>query len=205
MSEFDRSTRYEASTSPGGGARLFAVRVINYLTNEIISHVPSFRLRHLWYRRVLNVAIGRGAGIHLGCYVWFYSPGQMRQDGLRIGAYTRINRGCCLDARGSITIGDNVSVSRDTLILSAYHLVEDPDFAVASRPVIIDDHVWIGARATIMPGVHVGRGAVVAAGAVVTRDVDPLTIVGGIPARPIGKRPETATHYVISQPLPLFE
>jgi len=186
-------------------ARLFAVRVVNYVTNEVISHVPSFRLRHLWYRAVLGAQIGQGAGIHLGCYLWFYSPRQVRRDGLRIGAFTRINRGCCLDARGSITLGDNVSISRDTMILTAYHQPDDPGFAVASRPVVIEDHVWIGARAMIMPGVRVGRGSVVAAGAVVTRDVAPLTIVAGMPARPIGTRPDAATWYDIDQPLPLFE
>ena len=62
---------------------------------------------------------------------------------------------------------------------------------------MIEDHVWIGTRATILPGVTLGRGCVVAAGAVVTRDVPPLAIVGGVPAKVIGARPDEATHYVL--------
>jgi len=185
--------------------RLFAVRLLNYLTNEVVSHVPSFRLRGLWYRRVLGVALDRSAGVHLGCYVWFYGPSQLRRDGLHIGARSRINRGCCLDARGALRIGADVSVSRDVVILTASHGVADPAFAVEIRPVAIEDHAWIGTRAMVMPGVTIGRGAVVAAGAVVTRDVAPCTIVGGVPARPIGTRPEAATRYVLDNAFPLFE
>ena len=71
--------------------------------------------------------------------------------------------------------------------------------------MVIEDNVWVGTRATILPGVTLGRGCVVAAGAVVTRDVPPLVIVGGVPARPIGTRPERPRHYVLDSAFPLFE
>jgi maltose O-acetyltransferase len=71
--------------------------------------------------------------------------------------------------------------------------------------VSIEDYVWLGARAVILPGVTVGRGAVVAAGSVVTKNVPPLTIVAGIPARPVGMRDSAATVYELDWPLPLFE
>lgn len=191
--------------SARGGLRLFTIRVINYLTNYVVCHIPSFALRRVWYRRVLGVKFGAHAGIHLGCYIWFYGPGQLRRDGLTIGAYSRINRDCCLDARGPLRIGDNVSVSPEVTILTAFHRMDDPTFRVETRPVVIEDYAWIGTRATILAGVTLGRGSVVAAGAVVTRDVAPLEIVGGIPARPIGTRPEEAIGYTLDGPFPLFE
>jgi maltose O-acetyltransferase len=81
-----------------------------------------------------------------------------------------------------------VSISPDVTVLTSQHLYDDPTFALVSRPVVIEDYVWIGTRAMVMPGVTIGRGAVVAAGAVVTKDVAPLEVVGGVPARPIGRR-----------------
>jgi maltose O-acetyltransferase len=188
----------------GAGARLFGIRALNYLTNYVISHIPSYILRHFWYRRVVGAAIGRGSAVFLGCYIWFYSPGQVRRGGLRVGEYCRINRDCTLDARGGLTIGDNVSISPEVAILTAQHFYDDPAFALDNRAVVIGDHAWIGTRAMVMPGVTIGRGAVVAAGAVVTRDVAPLDIVGGIPAKPIGRRTIDPT-YVFDGPPPLFE
>jgi maltose O-acetyltransferase len=188
--------------------RLFVIQMLNYVTNHVVIHVPSFTLRHLWYRRVLGIEIGEGAGVHLGTYVWFYSPREIRRIGVRIGRNTRINRNCTLDARSPLTIGDNVSISPEVMILAGTHDVNDPKFApseVGPWAVAIGDHAWIGSRATIMPGVSVGRGAVVAAGAVVTKDVPPLTIVGGVPAKPIGTRDPGATVYELNGPQPLFE
>ena len=107
--------------------------------------------------------------------------------------------------RGSLQIGSNVSVSPEAAILTAYHRHDRDDFGVESKAVTVEDHVWIGARAIILPGVTLGRGSVVGAGAVVTRDVPPLTIVAGNPARPVGTRPDHATRYVLDDPAPLFE
>jgi acetyltransferase-like isoleucine patch superfamily enzyme len=179
-------------------------RSVSYLTNYVVNHIPSYTLRHFWYRRILGVQMGEGSAIFLGCYIWFCGLRNLRESGLQIGQYCRINRNCCLDARGSLSIGNNVSISPDATILTMQHLHNDPNFADDFRSVVIGDHVWIGTRAMIMPGVTVGRGAVVAAGAVVTKDVAPLEIVGGVPARPIGRRTIDPT-YVIDAPLPLFE
>ncbi len=197
-------TRSRAA-APGCPHRLVAIRVLAYVTNHIVNRVPSFALRRAWYRRAVGATIRRGAGVHLGCRVWFYGPGQVRRDGLRLGARTRINRDCCLDARGPLWIGDDVSVSPEVAILTASHRLAAPDFALETRFVRIEDHVWIGTRATILPGVTLGRGSVVCAGAVVTRDVPPLAIVAGVPARPIGERPADAVRYRLTTPFPLFE
>jgi len=188
-----------------GRLKLFLVRALNYVTNHVISHIPSFHLRHAWYRRVLGISLGQGAVVHLGCYVWFYGPGQLRREGLVIGAHTRINRDCCLDARGSLRIGENVSISPEVTILTAFHPIDDPEFRVATRPIEIEDYAFVGTRATILAGVRIGRGAVVGAGAVVTRHVPPLAVVAGVPARQVGTRPEEALRYVLDQPPALFE
>jgi maltose O-acetyltransferase len=129
----------------------------------------------------------------------------VRRDGFELGARTRVNRDCCLDVRGSLLIGEDVSISPEVMILTAGHAVDDPAFGVETRPVVIEDHVWIGARALVMPGVRLGRGSVVAAGSVVTRDVEPRAIVAGAPARKVGVRSESALDYALDGPLPLFE
>jgi acetyltransferase-like isoleucine patch superfamily enzyme len=186
-------------------AKLFSIRVLNYFTNHIVCHIPSFALRRGWYRHILGITFGEHAGIHLGCYIWFFGPNQLRRDGFHIGSYSRVNRDCCLDARGSLWIGNNVSVSPEVTILTASHSVDDPSFRLQLRGVVVEDHVWIGTRATILPGVRLGKGSVVAAGSMVTRDVPPLTIVAGIPARKVGVRAGEAINYVLDQTFPLFE
>jgi acetyltransferase-like isoleucine patch superfamily enzyme len=187
------------------GVRLFAIRALYYLTNHIVTHIPSFAFRRFWYRRVVGISFGPKAAVHLGCYLWYYTPRKVRLDGVSIGARSRINRACMIDIRGGLVIGDDVSISPEVSILTAAHNVFDPEFRVELSPVAIEDHVWIGSRATILGGVTLGRGSVVAAGAVVTKDVAPLTIVGGVPAIPIGTRPDEATHYELDPRSPLFE
>jgi maltose O-acetyltransferase len=186
------------------GLRLFAVRILNYLTNHVVSHVPSFAVRRFWYRYVLGIEFGERSGVHLGCYVWFYGPNQIRRYGTRIGAYSRINRNCTLDVRGGLRIGDNVSISPDVEILTIANL-ETNHGRGEGKPVVIEDNVWIGTRALIMPGVTLGRGCVVSAGAVVMRDVPPLAVVFGVPARPVGARTEADADYVLDRKFPLFE
>lgn len=186
------------------GSKLLGIRAVNYLTNYVVNRIPSYTLRHLWYRRVLGVQIGEGSGILLGCYIWFHSPGQVRRNGLRIGEQTRINRNCCLDTRGSLSIGNYVNISPDVMILTGDHDYNDPKFPSRHRPVVIEDYVYIGARATIMAGVTIGRGAVVAAGSMVGTDVAPGAVVMGVPARPIARRDVVNLEYPDS-PLPLFE
>ena len=203
--ELHREEAASSADASSEGMRVFAIRVINYVTNHIVCHIPSFGFRRFWYSRVLGVHFGERAGVHLGCYLWFYGPGQVRRDGVSIGENSRINRDCSIDVRGGVRIGDNVSISPEVVISTAAHSAFDPGFRVELRPVVIEDQVWIGMRAMILGGVTLGRGSVVAAGAVVTKDVPPLTIVAGIPARPVGTRPEEATNYVIDEGFRLFE
>jgi maltose O-acetyltransferase len=88
----------------------------------------------------------------------------------------------------ALTIGNNVSIAGEVRIYTMEHDIDDPYFTEIGEPVIIDDYVVIGTRVTILPGVHVGEGAVIASGAVVTKDVEPYTVVGGVPAKVIKER-----------------
>lgn len=108
--------------------------------------------------------------------------------GLHIGSGSAIGRRCIIDARGEITIGRNVNISSLARLQTAKHLVDDPDFDFDYSPIVVGDRAWIAEGAVVLGGVTIGEGVVVATGAVVTKDVDPFTIVGGVPARPIGER-----------------
>jgi acetyltransferase-like isoleucine patch superfamily enzyme len=115
----------------------------------------------------------------------------MRGDGditkrLFIGAVTFVNCDCILDLSDNITIGERVALAQEVMILTATHalgMAEQRTGDLFLAPVVVEDGAWIGARATILPGVTVGKGAVVAAGAMVTRDVHPNSLVGGVPAK----------------------
>ena len=91
-------------------------------------------------------------------------------------------------------IDADVSISREACILTATHVPDSPDFAATVQPVRICSHAWVASRATVLPGVTVGEGAVVAAGALIARDVEPYTVVGGVPAKVIGSRPQPMSY-----------
>jgi maltose O-acetyltransferase len=182
---------------------LLAAYCLNFATNHIVAHIPSYVVRRGWYRRVMGIEMGPGSAVQLGCYLWSYGPRSNRRLGNGIGARTIINRSCCLDARSGLCIGEDVSISPECTILTTQHDLNHPDFPLQGRAVVIEDHVWIGMRAMILPGVTIGRGAVVAAGAVVTGDVAPLDIVAGVPARVVGRR-AIDPRYRLASP-PLFE
>jgi acetyltransferase-like isoleucine patch superfamily enzyme len=105
-----------------------------------------------------------------------------------IGTRSWVNAGCYFDVSERIDIGSNVAIAQGVLVLTQSHHLGDSSRragALVKAPVRIGDGCWIGARAVILPGVTIGRGAVVAAGAVVVSDVPPDTMVGGVPARAI--------------------
>jgi maltose O-acetyltransferase len=191
--------------APIPALRLFCLRLANYLTNHVVAYLPSFTIRHSWYRHAMGIEIDSGAGVSMRTFIWSYGPRQVRRSGASIGRNTRISQGCTIDLRSGLAIGNNVSVSPEVMILAGTHDVHAPRFNDVAGFVTIEDHVWIGARAIVLPGVTVGRGAVVAAGSVVTKNVAPMTIVAGVPAKPVGVRDPDATAYELDGPLPLFE
>jgi acetyltransferase-like isoleucine patch superfamily enzyme len=152
------------------------------LINAIVPRTPIRPLR----MRALAAAGARledvrSTTVMLGTEVW--SVGR-----LEIGARTVVGRHCLLDARGGIRIGRDVNITSYTRMMTAKHLIDDPDFDAVYEPIVIGDRAWIAMGATILGGVTVGEGAVVAAGAVVTSDVEPYAVVGGTPARKLRER-----------------
>ena len=101
-----------------------------------------------------------------------------------------------MDGRGGLKIGNNVDIARDVCIWTAEHNVHSDTHEYVSDGVEIGDYVWIASRAIVLPGVKIGRGAVVAAGSVVTKDVAPMVVVGGVPAKIIGKR-QSSLGYIL--------
>ncbi len=153
-----------------------------YLLNEFVTHIPFHAVRQAYMKYVCRIKIGKDSSLNLHTRIIARK--------LKIGEKTVINRNCLLDSRSGITIGNRVSISPDVHLITGSHDVNSPGFKYLGKPIVIEDYVWIGSRATIMQGVTIGKGAVVATGAVVTKDVQPFTIVGGIPAKEIGKRTE---------------
>lgn len=105
-----------------------------------------------------------------------------------IGEDCVVGEGVVLDGRDKLIIGDHVDIASEVMIYNSQHDINSDKFEAVSSPVAVGDYVFIGPRAILLPGVTVGEGAVIAAGAVVTKDVEPYTIVGGVPAKPIGER-----------------
>ena len=151
-----------------------------YIANNWVSQIPSFRLRHYYYKKILHYSIGKDSSIHMGVFV--------TGDHIQIGDNVVINRRVYLDGRIGLVINNNISISPEVYIVSMEHDPNDPNFATRGGEVVIDDHVWIGARAMILPGIHIGEGAVIGTCSVVTHDVQPYKIVAGVPARSIGER-----------------
>jgi len=120
---------------------------------------------------------------------WIYARCEVRSPrGITIGANSVIGIDGILDGRGGIVIGRNVNLSSQVAIWTAEHDANHPLFQVRLEPVVIEDFAWLSFRATVLPGVTVARGGVVAAGSVVTKDVPPYAIVAGVPAKGIGTR-----------------
>jgi len=154
--------------------------------------LPSHSLRRFFYR-LAGVKIGEGSTIHM--WANFFKP-----SNIDIGEDTIIGDHCFLDGRAILKIGNHTAIASQVLIYNSEHDVNDPKFTAIEQPVIIGDYVFIGPRAIILPGVKVGDGAIVAAGAVVTKEVLPKTIVGGVPAKEISKRKLESFSYRLGRP-----
>jgi acetyltransferase-like isoleucine patch superfamily enzyme len=161
--------------------RIFAGGLCAYGYNHFFTHLPSRELRKAYLRFWLG-DLGAGTGVQMNCCF-------LNGRRVHFGRRNVINFGCLFDGRKfHIRTGDDVSIGPEAVILTLGHDPQSPDLADRGGDVVIANRVWIGYRAIILPGVKIGEGAVVGAGAVVTKDVESLTIVAGNPARKIGDR-----------------
>lgn len=140
-----------------------------------------------------GVQIGPGASIGAGTIIVPTSVMRNLGTGCVIGANSGIGQFGFIGCGGGVSIGDNVIMGQYVSFHTENHNVEDVDRPIIAQgvrraPVVVEDDVWVGVKATFLSGAHVGRGCVVAAGAVVRGDLPPYSIVGGVPARIIGTR-----------------
>lgn len=163
--------------------------------------IPSHHIRNFLYRHVWLVDMGPKVVIYWGTEI----RGSAQ---LHIGEGSIIGDKAILDARrGGIFIGKNVNFSSDVHLWTGQHDYNDPYFRSMPNkrgPIKIGDRVWIGPNATILHSVTIGEGAVVAAGAVVTKDVEPYTLVGGIPAKKIGERTKDLRYEFLGEAIPFY-
>ena len=173
------------------------ITALLYLSIKWLGHIPSQRIRKFVLNGLFGSDIGRGTVLYGGFEI--RSPRK-----LKIGANTVIGHRATLDARGGLMIGKNVNLSSEVMIWTAQHDYRDPMFGTVFKPVALGDYAWLGPRCIILPGVTIGEGAVVAAGAVVSKDVEPYTVVGGVPAQKIADRPKGLHYNPSEQPIPFI-
>jgi acetyltransferase-like isoleucine patch superfamily enzyme len=184
------STRQEMrewakARAPEAGLRLAAARRdvwsdfrLRLLTD--LGYVPSHAVRKFFYRQA-GMTVPTSTSIHWRCE--FYAP-----ERISFGEHCTIGDSCFLDGRSGLSFGHSVNLGSHVSIYTREHAVDDPNFAETGAPVAVGDHAWIASHAIVLPGINIGEGAVVAAGAVVVKDVRPFSMVGGNPARLIRQR-----------------
>ncbi len=164
-----------------------------------VGSIPFHSLRIFFYT-LAGMELGKGSTIHMQARI--YDPRH-----IRIGEDTLIGEKATLDGRkqlpnskGGLTIGNHVDIASEVMIWTSEHDIHSADMHAIEQAVVIEDYVFIGPRAIILPGVTIGRGAIIAAGAVVTKSVEPGDIVAGTPAKPIAKRQQTQFSYRLGRP-----
>ncbi|MBI5357123.1 acyltransferase [Candidatus Collierbacteria bacterium] len=185
--------KYGKDLSISEAAKKIIIRFHNYFLDfkiyllELSGWIPFHSIRNNIYR-FAGVKIGNGSTIHTGCR--FYQP-----ENISIGVDTSVGDRCFLDGRAKLSIGSHTSIASQVLIYNSEHNINDEFFGAIEQAVAIGDYVFIGPRAVILPGVHIGDGVVIAAGAVVSKDIPGGEIAGGVPAKKIADRQLKDYHY----------
>ena len=132
-------------------------------------------------RQLFSELIGQKVDDDFGLFPPFYTD---YGRNIKLGRHVFINAGCCFQDQGGIEIGDNVQIGHQTVIATLNHdLNPEKRWNMIPAPVKIGNNVWIGSHATILAGVTIGDNSVVAAGAVVNKDIPSNVVVGGVPAK----------------------
>lgn len=162
----------------------------DYVFREWIMFIPFHWIRNFFIRNTIY-SLGKNTSFLMG--VEFRNG-----KNISIGNNSIINKRVLLDGRGGkLIIGNNVDIAQETNIWTLEHKVHDDHHKDIGADVVIEDYVWIASRVTILPGVKIGRGAVIASCALVNKDVPPLAIVGGVPAKMLGTR-KSKLEYVLN-------
>lgn len=158
---------------------------------HITTYIPLHSVRNfIW--RASGIKLGHSSTLHTGVRV--FDP-----RNIEIGEGSIIGYATFIDGRDKVTIGSHTDIASEVMIYSQGHDTQAEDFGAKSAPVNIGNYVFIGPRAIILPGVKIGNGAIVAAGAVVTKDVSEFTIVAGVPAKIISERKLKNPHYKLGR------
>jgi acetyltransferase-like isoleucine patch superfamily enzyme len=165
---------------------------------KVFAEAAARALPHQTFNRT-RTALLRAAGVSIGEHSLLLGP--IRITGERdpchlisIGANTIITGPLQLDVGAEVRIGDWVRLGHDVTLLTIDHAIGSywlRSGTTAYRPIVIGSHSWLASRVTVLPGVTIGESSVVAAGAVVTKDVPPNTMVAGVPARVVRELPES--------------
>lgn len=165
-----------------------------------VSQVPSHHIRSFVYRYIYCMGLAPKVVVYYGA--------EMRDPyKIKIGRGSIIGDRATLDGRNGIEIGENVNFSSNVSVWTEQHDHRDSFFRCDTQkkaPVKIGDRVWIGPNALILHSVEIGEGAVIAAGAVVTKSVEPYSIVAGIPARKIGERNQKLEYEMTGEYVPFY-
>lgn len=153
-----------------------------------------------------GVEIGAGTLVMHGAVLHVYNFRGLPHAGIRIGRNSLIGEYTIIRGQGGVTLGDRVYTSPMTQLIAVNHVFDDParpfvEQGITAEGIVVEDDVWLGSHAVITDGVHIGRGAVVAAGAVVTHDVPAHTVVGGVPARVIRSLDQAASRPPDERPI----
>jgi len=137
-----------------------------------------------------GVTLGAGTQVMHGAILHVYNFRDLPHAGIRIGMDSLIGEYSVIRAQGGVTIGDRVYTSPHCQLIAVNHVFDDPGRpftvqGITARGIVVEDDVWLGSASIVLDGVRIGKGAVIAAGAVVTADVPAHTLVGGVPARVI--------------------
>jgi len=163
---------------------------------RIVGIIPIHFIRKIFYL-ASGINMPWDSTIHIGAN--FFKP-----SNIKIGHDTIIGDHCFLDGRAKLTIGNHVGIASQVLIYNDEHNIHSNNYENSFGPVEIGDYVFIGPRAIILPDIKIGKGSVVAAGAVVTKDIPDFEIWAGVPAKKIGDRKNQKPNYKLGRPM-LFQ
>jgi maltose O-acetyltransferase len=188
------SDKHGKPLSLAGASKKAVNRVYNwwfdfklFLIHLVSLHMPLYSFRKAVFI-IAGVKIGQGTTIHMGCK--FFEP-----RGVAIGEDTKVGDNAFLDGRALLKIGDHVDIASSVMVYNSEHDLSSETFHAKEEPVEIGNYCFIDPRVIILPGVKIGKGVVVAAGAVVTKNVPDFAIVGGVPAQIIGERANKNPQY----------